>query len=54
MAKADPIKAMQYLRFNISEVIDHSDAEQLNNVILTESFKNESRTNPIITCSFTN
>lgn len=32
MARIDPLKAMQYLREHISDVIDHSDAEQLNNV----------------------
>lgn len=31
MVRMDPIKAMQYLRQHISEVIDHTDAEQLNN-----------------------
>lgn len=32
MARKDPLRAMQYLREHISDVIDHSDAEQLNNV----------------------
>lgn len=32
MTRIDPLKAMQYLREHISDVIDHSDAEQLNNV----------------------
>ncbi|KAH8299381.1 hypothetical protein KR044_000853 [Drosophila immigrans] len=31
MVRVDPLKAMQYLRHHISEVIDHADAEQLNN-----------------------
>jgi len=32
MTRQDPFKAMQYLRHHIAAVIDHSDAEQLNNV----------------------
>ncbi|XP_013106897.1 muskelin [Stomoxys calcitrans] len=31
MAKADPYKAMHYLRHNIAEVIDHNNEEQLRN-----------------------
>ncbi|XP_001361411.1 muskelin isoform X1 [Drosophila pseudoobscura] len=31
MARQDPVSAMQYLRHNIADVIDHDDAEQLNN-----------------------
>ncbi|KAH8400886.1 hypothetical protein KR009_001632 [Drosophila setifemur] len=31
MARQDPLKAMQYLQNHIAAVIDHSDAEQLNN-----------------------
>ncbi|KAH8375385.1 hypothetical protein KR200_002878 [Drosophila serrata] len=31
MTRQDPLKAMQYLRHHIAAVIDHSDAEQLNN-----------------------
>lgn len=33
MAKADPYKAMHYLRHHIAEVIDHNNEEQLKNVI---------------------
>ncbi|XP_053966512.1 muskelin isoform X1 [Anastrepha ludens] len=31
MARAEPLKAMQYLRNHVAEVIDHSNVEQLNN-----------------------
>ncbi|XP_064543793.1 muskelin [Drosophila montana] len=31
MARSDPLKAMEYLRHNISDVIDHTDSEQVNN-----------------------
>ncbi|XP_034135875.1 muskelin isoform X2 [Drosophila guanche] len=31
MARQNPMQAMQYLRHNIADVIDHDDAEQLNN-----------------------
>lgn len=32
MARSDPLKAMEYLRHNISDVIDHTDSDQVNNV----------------------
>lgn len=38
MTRQDPLKAMQYLRHHIADVIDHSDAEQLNNVCLKNYF----------------
>ncbi|EDW09382.1 uncharacterized protein Dmoj_GI19068 [Drosophila mojavensis] len=31
MTRSDPIKAMEYLRHHIADVIDHTDTEQLNN-----------------------
>lgn len=32
MVRIDPLKALQYLRQHVSEVIDHNDAEQLDKV----------------------